>query len=228
MKHALKSATTLVATLMTVGSFAGGANAATLLNGSFEEGFTNWVTSDLASPFQPLTVRENGYSPGFDFFSNVATQGANSATHGFDGGGPGTISIAQDVGTIDFSSSRLTFDYRVAWDMFNFGGSSQDRVFSVVLRPSGGGTALATFEVVRANPGTVNLDSGALSGSVDLSAYIGTDAQIAFEAFIPEQMTGPAYLQLDNVVLSAVPEPSSALLIGLGAFGLVSRRRRSH
>lgn len=221
MKHALKSATTLVATLMTVGSFASSAHAATLLNGSFEEGFTNWVTSDISNPFEALSVRNNGEG---SFVPIVATNGDKAASFGFDGGGPGFISIAQNIGVIDFSSSRLTFDYRAGW----FNGGIEDRVFSLVLRPSGGGSVLASFEILRGQAGTNIFDSGALNGLVDLSAFIGMDAQIAFEAFIPETYTGPGSMQLDNVVLSAVPEPSSALLIGLGAFGLVSRRRRSH
>ncbi|MCU0751858.1 MAG: hypothetical protein MUC40_02280 [Akkermansiaceae bacterium] len=202
-------------------------HAATITNGSFETGFSSWVTTDLTSPHVSLAVRTNGYNSGFGFASTIATNGAYAVSHGFDGNGPGTIIIAQDVGTIDISSATLTFDHRAGWNMLDYGGSTQDRVFSVVIRPSGGGTAIASFEILRAPFGTRNYDTGPLAATVDLSPYIGTNARISFEAYIPQNFTGPAFMQLDNVQLSnAIPEPSSTLLTLLFSTGLLCRRRR--
>lgn len=203
------------------------AKAATIANGSFETGFTSWITTDLASPHVSLAVRGNGYNSGFGFASTVATQGSYSASHGFDGGGPGTISMAQDIGTVDLSSAILSFDYRAGWNMLDYGGSTQARVFSVVLRPAGGGGVIAAFEILRANPATRVYDTGSLAGTVDLSAYVGTNARLSFESYIPQSFTGPAFMQLDNVKLTAaVPEPGSVLLCGIGLSSLLMRRRR--
>lgn len=195
-------------------------HSASIVNGSFESGFTNWVTTDLAIPYSALSVR----STGFSFYTTVAaTDGTNVAYHGFDGGGPGTISISQDVGTIDLSSAMLTFDYRAGWNMT--AGATLDRVFSVVLSPAGGGSAIATFEVLRAQAQTITDDTGALSASIDLSSYVGTNARISFESYIPEDFTGPAGMQLDNVRLIAVPEPSS---IGLALSGVLAALTLRH
>ncbi len=81
-------------------------------NGSFENGLTNWIVSDLSSPFVPVQARPNGFSPGYGFFASAATDGQLSATHGFDGNGPGVIGIAQDV-LISASKPYLVFDYRL-------------------------------------------------------------------------------------------------------------------
>lgn len=203
------------------------AAAAQFVNGSFESGLTGWTYADLASPHVNLAVRTNGYNSSYGFFSTTATQGTSSLSWGFDGGGPGTISFAQDVGVIDPASSLLTFDYRVAWDMLSYGGA-QDRIFSVVIRPAGGGAALATYEIVRAPSSTQNLDSGPLSASIWLGAFSGSNVRISFENFIPQSFTGPGFMQVDNAAL-AVPEPSIYALVSLavGLFGWTYLRRRS-
>jgi len=93
-------------------------------NGGFETGdFTGWVTQDLSSPFLPLQVGGAGISPGFGFFISDPPEGSFAALHGFDGDGPGTIRIAQDV-TLHAAAQFVDFDYRGAWDMTCYNGSS--------------------------------------------------------------------------------------------------------
>ena len=176
-------------------------------NGSFEtDNFTDWVTSDISAPFIPVQVTGNGVSPGYGLFSTAATDGSYSAVNGFDGGGPGTIRIAQDI-AITSSNAVLTFDYRVGWDMKDYGGSTQARTFAVTIEPAGGGATEATFLQLTAAPGTVTLDTGSLSGMVDLSAYAGTTVRICFDCVIPQSHTGPGFFELDNVRLSSSLTP---------------------
>jgi MYXO-CTERM domain-containing protein len=205
---------------------------AQIINGSFETGdFTGWTTQDLADPLNALTVRTNGYNEGYGLFSTQATNGSYVATTGFDGAGPGTISISQNIGLLTSSADLLTFDYRAGWDMLDYAGSTLNRTFDLVLSPSGGGSPLATFNVLTAYAGTKNPDTGAFTSQLNLSAFIGDNVNISFQWYVPQDFTGPAFAQLDNVQLSAAsaPEPSiwALLLGGLGLLAFWRTRTRS-
>jgi uncharacterized repeat protein (TIGR03803 family) len=183
------------------------AQGALIPNGSFEtDSFLDWVTTDTTEPFVPLQVVGNGYSPGFGLFSSTATDGIYSAVNGFDSTIPGTIRIAQDV-AIPSATSVLTFNYRVGWDMKDYTGSTVARTFSVTIEPAGGGATLATFLQLTALPGTETLDTGALSGTVNLSAYAGTTVRVCFDCVIPQSHTGPGFFELDNVRLVSSTTP---------------------
>lgn len=208
--------------------FVGTANATLITNGSFETGdFTGWTSQDLSGPFFPQQVAGSGVTPGFGFFSSSPTDGSFAAINGFDGNGPGTISISQDI-TVT-SASIILFDYRAGWDMLNFPSSTLDRLFDVNVN-SLGGTNLANFNILSAAAGTQNLDTGNLLGIVDLSSFIGQTVNVSFDWQIPENFTGPAFFQLDNVqAVTSVPEPTSLALLGLGFAGLAfSRKKKKH
>ncbi|NEP04363.1 MAG: PEP-CTERM sorting domain-containing protein [Okeania sp. SIO2G4] len=217
------------ATISTLSAVSG---ASAIVNGSFENGFTGWITEDLTTPFFPLIVDGAGETPGFGFFTSDPTDGSLAALHGFDGNGPGIISIAQDV-FISSSNTELSFDFRGAWDLVNFVPTSA-RVFDVNIEEVGGGSTLLSTNFLMANPGEFVSDTGNLTGSLDLSAFANSSVRINFDWFIPEDFTGPAFFQLDNVQLTqgtpdtqGVPEPASILgLLALGTLGATSLKRK--
>ena len=176
-----------------------------VVNGSFETGdFTGWGTKDMAAPFFPLAVRGPGIDPGFGFFTSTPTSGAFAATHGFDGAGPDTIEIFQDVLIPAGFSGTLTFDWRGAWDMAIFGATAP-RLFDLVIEPGGGGGPLSTTNILTAAPGTTVLDTGAISETFDLSAFAGLPIRVNFKSTIPENFTGPGHFQIDTVALDIQP-----------------------
>jgi hypothetical protein len=77
-----------------------------------------------------------------------------------------------------------------------------DRVFSVSVEPSGGGTALQTDVILTAVAGTNIDDTGNLHGSVNISAFANQSVRITFDWFVPETFTGPAFFQFDDVFVS--------------------------
>lgn len=206
--------------------FVSSANATLINNGSFETGdFTGWTTQDLSIPFFPQQVVGSGVSPGFGFFSSSPTDGQFAAVNGFDGNGPGTISLSQDI-TVT-SQSTILFDYRAAWNMLNFGGSTINRIFDVNIETAGGGANLANFSILTATAGTAVLDTTDLLGSIDLSSFIGQTVSLNFDWYVPQNFTGPAFFQLDNIRSTSVPEPSILALFGLGLAGIgLSRRKK--
>jgi hypothetical protein len=167
-------------------------------NCGFESGdFSSWVIQDIGDPFVPLAVVNSGVSPGFGLFSSEPTEGTLAAVHGFDGDGPGTIRIAQDV-TLPAEPGMLKFDYRAGWDLLTF-GATLDRNFTVNIEPSGGGGLLQSNLVLTALAGDITLDTTPLTGLVDLSDLAGQSVRISFDAEVPEELSGPAFFQLDNV-----------------------------
>jgi hypothetical protein len=203
-----------------------------ITNCSFETGdFTGWVTQDMAAPFFPLIVGGSGLSPGFGFFLSAPTDGAFAALHGFDGGGPDTIEIAQDV-FIPISATQIMFDYRAAWDLVNFCAGCLDRTFTVEIEPAGGGAPLQSDLILTAAANTVNLDTGDLTGTVDVSAFANQTVRISFQWDVPENFTGPAFFQLDDVTLVlGTPTLSQwgmiifAVFAGLGSLYYLRRKR---
>ncbi|NOY23156.1 MAG: PKD domain-containing protein [Acidobacteria bacterium] len=173
-----------------------------IVNGSFETGdFSGWIVTDLSEPFFPLMVMGSGVQTWLGFFMSTPTDGTFEAFTGFDGNGPGIISLAQDV-SITPCTSLLTFDYRAAWELSMF-GATIDRHFRVEVQPDGGGTALQSWMVLTAKAGTLVDDTGNLSEAIDLSAYLNQNIRIVFAWEIPEDFSGPAQFQLDNVHLRA-------------------------
>jgi hypothetical protein len=181
-----------------------------ITNCGFETGdFTGWVATDLSSPFYPLSVSTGGVSLWSGFFATAPTEGAVSAINGFDGNGPGVISLAQDV-TLPTGWVTLEFDYRGAWDLASF-GATLDREFMVAVEPSGGGAPFEVFPILTATAGNIVNDSGALVGTVNLTAYAGQNVRINFQWDIPEDFTGPGQFEIDNVLISAVQPPEPAV-----------------
>lgn len=177
-----------------------GACVDTCDNCSFETGdFTGWTTVDLLSPYFPLTVDPGGYMDGLLMsFTTTPTDGGFCAVTGFDGDGPGTIEIGQDITVAPAPPANLTFDYRAAWDLAMF-GAMVDRTLEVHIEPAGGGMPMDTVLILTAPVGDFTSDTGDQMGVVDLSAYAGQTIFINFVFNVPENFSGPALAQIDNV-----------------------------
>lgn len=173
--------------------------AAQVRNGSFENGLEHWIVQDLGAPFWSLGVQPAGMSAWPGFFTTEPTRGDFVLYHGFDGDGPGTILVAQDL-TVPKDRTMLLFDTRAAWDLVNW-GASLDRWFHVLVEPVGGGEPLATFDILRAVAGTFEADTGDVTSAVDLSEFEGMDVRLVFAWTVPEDYVGPAAYQLDHVRL---------------------------
>jgi hypothetical protein len=189
------------------------------LNQSFETGALapEWTLTDLATPFFPASVVGPGISPGFGLFTSAPTEGAFAALHGWDGG-TGTILIEQDF-VIPAGTTTLSFDYRAGWELSVF-GATIDRLFEVEVQPAGGGAALQTDLILTATAGTFVGDTGNLLGSVDISSFAGTTRRIVFRWTVPEDFTGPAFFQLDNLCGASPIVFTATIPLDVGFCGL--------
>jgi hypothetical protein len=176
-------------------------------NPGFESGnFTGWTIQDIGTPFFAVQVGGAGINlnglcmPACGVFITAPTEGTLAALHGFDGSGPATIRIGQDL-AVHPSQSTLQFDYRAAWNMVDFnGGGTLPRHFRVEIEPAGGGPPLQSSLLLTAMNDTRNLDTGNLRGTIDIAPFGGQNVRVSFEWEVPEVNTGPALFQLDNVM----------------------------
>ena len=116
---------------------------------------------------------------------------------------------------------ELSFLVQTAGDGF------RDRI-EVRLSTSGASTNVADFSTVLGS-----FQASTLSGWVGLSYTLGvidapTTGRFAFRYVVDNVSTAGNYLGLDSVLItSAIPEPGTYLLMGLGVAGLMLRRRFS-
>jgi len=165
---------------------------------SFEGGGIGWLRADIASPSLALGVHGAGTTTGSGIFTSAPSHGIAAILTGWDGSGPGNIVLSKDV-TLQPNASRLVFDYRAGWDMFNFSGSTLPRTFTLQIQPAGGGPVLKSTTVLTALPGTVLLDTGPLVWTEDIAAYAGKSVRVRWVWQVPEKHTGPAMFQLDHI-----------------------------
>jgi hypothetical protein len=214
-------------------------NSNAFANCGFERGdFRGWDTQDLSNPFFPLQVNIAGISPYAGFFTSDPPQGDFAALTGFDGNGPGTIRVAQDV-LLSSDADTLTFEYECAWDLLNF-GATENRIFEVNIEPAGGGAPLQTDNILTAVAGTTAIPSsgGDQSASVDISAFAGQAVRISFDWIVPQNFSGPAFCQLDNIFAigarAQIPTLSEwGMIAAASGFGLIGvffaiKRRKAH
>lgn len=175
-----------------------------VVNFGFETGdLTGWTLTDIANPLYALSVAGPGLNLGNGLFTSAPPEGAFAAVHGFDGAGPGSILLEQEV-AIPNGAVRLSFDYRAGWDLLTY-GATLDRTFSVVIEDTAK-SVLQSNLVLAATAGTFVSDTGGQVGSIDVSAFAGQTVTIVFKWSVPEDTSGPGFFQLDNVRIVGAPE----------------------
>ncbi len=221
--------------------------ALTVTNGDFETGIADQTTSANVSGWFSVTAG--------DFFANTwhdsrdaevptdAQSGfsgqAAAAFSGIAGGGqPSGLAgswLYQSIGT---DASATSFDVTFDWGDFGNGPTNRDLGITVSVYESdgsfvagndtdingaGGVTLLDSFSLSQLVTGSVKLSVGE-TGNLDISGQSGGELFLRFNNWDAGGDT--PWLQLDNVAISnVVPEPSAALLGGLGVLALLRRRR---
>lgn len=167
-------------------------------NDGFEAGnFKGWIDKDMFDPFCDLRIVQAGSNDCWGFFTYSPTEGFYALGNGFDGCGPDYISIKQEV-KLPPGRNILRFDYRLGYDWLGI-SRTKNRTFSVIIQlPE---QKIAKKEVVFRTDinAASNMDTGNLTGDVELTDFSGQTVVLWFEWFIPECYTGPAQFQLDNI-----------------------------
>lgn len=195
---ALTAAT--VAALALIGS-ASAAPVQLITNGGFETGdFSGWTTDETDCPLFPWTV--SGPGGGWDADTAPAA-GAFDAWNGFDGCGPMHYTMYQDVtipaGTV---SASLSWQFRVSADLLTLGSATQPRSLDVTLRDPLSGAQLTSVYHFEASAGAIT-NSLWIPATADVSTFAGQTVRVLFDEYIPEDLTGPATMELDAIGLQA-------------------------
>ncbi len=85
------------------------------------------------------------------------------------------------------------------------------------------GTAAGDFSLIGSYSSSV--DNGWVNQSFAAALGAATPSYVAFRYVVDNVATAGNYLGIDSVVITAVPEPTTTLLLGLGLAGLLARRR---
>ncbi|MGD2118788.1 MAG: PEP-CTERM sorting domain-containing protein [Chromatiales bacterium] len=203
-----------------------------LTNGGFETGdFTGWTATDNVgigiTELIPWTVS----GPGGGYFGNSSPlSGSFSALNGFDGDAGLTYGLYQDVAIPVAQTAIFTTNHRIEYDGLGI-TSSQDRIFEITIRDLANSILSTLYTQNVTLNGAPSTDLGWQSNTFDISAFSGQTVRIYLSEFIPEDYTGPATIEFDDISLdvtpAAVPVPAPLALLGLGLLGLGFTRRKT-
>lgn len=202
-----------------------GAQASTnvVQNGGLDGVTSGYVYNGVAPSIQ-AAMPGFGYTDGVvqgwtgSFVSIASGNGAWGSPSTLPGGGSqlgGSVAGIQADGTL---SQLLTLDagtYVLTWlDANRYGGSNQSYAVSF------NGDALSTTAF------DTTVGGGWHQESLTFTVAEQTTGDLTF-AGLKGWTTGDATAFIDNVSLSAVPEPTSTLMLAIGVLGLVAWRRRA-
>jgi hypothetical protein len=193
--------------------FAAQAGATNLIqNGSFQtNNFTDWTIG---------TTSNGTWGSGYPVVAGWPLGGMNAAQGEV---GESTFDGTQQGGTLTqmFVSAGGAATESLLWAATDpFGGNADGGEFTMFLN----GVQIAQFDTGTINQGqTLN---GTLSASVPLVAGTNTLEIVVSRRFITVQNSTPFQYVTGVDVEGTVPEPSSILLLGIGALGLAGVLRR--
>lgn len=193
-------------------------NPCEIINGSFETGdFYGWNIETNGQPYMPWNVTSFGNGiripsstlEGISYDESDAADGNYYATNGFDGGGPMTFVMYQDI--LVCPCAELTWQDRIWYD---HGG--EPRTFEVQLRNTENNAILETLYTYTTDPTSEYYDRRVNDliappmpieddwqiHTFDISSYEGETVRLYFLETIPESFTGPAKIDFDAISLN--------------------------
>lgn len=186
-------------------------------NPSFEYGLSGWQAEDLSNPLYGLSSAPIG-AIGYFGTSSLPSDGDFSLVHGFDGNGPGFIAISQDL-LVPKQAPVLRFEWFAEWDLAGFSPpGALDRTFQVLVQDPDSLETLSAFELLRARVETVDTGGPRWTAAVPLHEFAGQDVRLRLAWWVPDEFTGPAWFELDNLRLvgrKVAPEKATSLRVGL-------------
>jgi PEP-CTERM motif len=209
-----------------------------ITNGDFETGdFTGWVESDEAGGSGTFSISNPGVPSPISGFPTAPNALGGNFYAVSDQGGPGAHVLSQSF-TVPANATSVTLSYQM------FVNDQDAGPFVGPLDYTGNAVEFATVDVLTA---TADPFSTA-AGDVVVNEYQGADSPIdSTDPYISysQDLTGlvtpgqtyqlrfgeadnQSFFQqgVDNVsILATVPEPCTIGLAGIGAFGLLMRRR---
>jgi hypothetical protein len=190
-----------------------------LINGDMETGqanspfVANWLPNGVA-PNTTNTYAQDSTNPHtglFDAQFTGASQGNGANAALFQITGPGTVSPGDY--TLNF------------WAQTTFVGPSGVGFYQVIFFDAANGVVGSTgVQNITNSPGSYTLNTR------NITFPAGTDhVQVEFDAVVGAIAGSSTTINLDDVSLAPVPEPTSLALAGLGGCAMaIRRRRRSH
>eukprot|EP01116_Phalansterium_solitarium_P011486 TRINITY_DN27180_c0_g1_i1.p1 TRINITY_DN27180_c0_g1~~TRINITY_DN27180_c0_g1_i1.p1 ORF type:complete len:236 (-),score=57.59 TRINITY_DN27180_c0_g1_i1:49-756(-) len=160
-------------------------------NFGFEHGtLREWVANDVRGAAYPLAVVTAGKTPYDAFFSSQPTEGKYSLVTGFDGCGPGDITLTH-YKMVTSDQQCVKFDFRLQYDLTN---ANQNRKLSVIIAQGSTAETATIVTLPKGKKATMNWSQGFAS----LKRFSG-NVSITFDWSVPECFSGPAWFEMDNV-----------------------------
>lgn len=208
-----------------------------IANGAFDAGFSGWTRADQLGSEGSFVIQNGTTSPVNGNPVPSSPSGSNAAMT--DAAGPGSHVLYQDF-VAEAGTATLSFDLFIGNrgpDFFvptslttlDFSTSALAQLARVdILRGAANPFSLLSGDILQTAYTTVAGDplvSGYLTVTSDITALMAANAgQTLRLRFAEVDNVAPFQMGVDNVAIvgvAAVPEPSTALMLGIGLAGLL-------